>query len=294
MDVPADAAAKVRALLEEMRETQKSNLAFADALSSFYSQLEREAKGESLEGRYATLPPPLRGYVELIYDYFNHPIVRCLEGLLYKSPYYKRDLQSLHLFNLLRDDARPYYMSTPRFSDDKSIDWKVSFDDPRLDEFFELDHTPKPFDQIRDIIGASPKEDGALHALLRRADPKSDVKWRGPGIRIRYIGHACVLFETRDVAILLDPLVAPKPQDTDVERFSFGDLPDRIDYALVTHGHHDHFVVETLLRLRHKIVSIVVPKNCDAFYTDFSLRLLAQQLGFRKVGGGRLSRRDRI
>jgi L-ascorbate metabolism protein UlaG (beta-lactamase superfamily) len=281
--VSASSSSQVQALFNKMREGLKDNMAFAQALNATYASLVSEANGESLEPRYAALPDPLRGYVELIYDYFNHPILRCLEGSLYKSPYYKRDLQSLHLFALACDDARPYYMSTPRFSSDRSIDWSVPFDDPRLDRLFELDDRPKPLAEICELIGVGPEKAEALRALLRETDQKADMKWRGEGVRVRYVGHACALLETKDVSILVDPLIAPKPDEMEVDRFSFGDLPERIDYALVTHGHHDHFVIETLLRLRRKIDVLVVPKNCDSFYADFSLKLLAKSLGFRKV-----------
>ena len=68
-----------------------------------------------------------------------------------------------------------------------------------------------------------------------------------------------------------------------VDRFGYADLPEHIDYLLITHGHHDHFVIETLLRLRHRIGTLVVPSNSQAFYVDFSLRLLAGKLGFKRV-----------
>lgn len=153
----------------------------------------------------------------------------------------------------------------------------------RIDDLFRLDCEPQSLKQIRELLGLSEKDDGLVNGLLCEAESKADTRWRGPGVRIRYFGHACALMETRNVSILIDPLIAARPKEASVSRFSYDDLPNRIDYALITHGHHDHFVIETLLRLRHRIGAIVVPKNSNVFYGDMSLRLLALQLGFKDV-----------
>jgi L-ascorbate metabolism protein UlaG (beta-lactamase superfamily) len=68
-----------------------------------------------------------------------------------------------------------------------------------------------------------------------------------------------------------------------MERLSYGDLPQKIDFALVTHNHQDHFALETLLRLRHRIGCLVVPKSSGILYGDMSLKLMAQKLGFKRV-----------
>jgi L-ascorbate metabolism protein UlaG (beta-lactamase superfamily) len=283
IDIPAHESGKLKALLETTLGAMKDNIEFAEALSQLSRTLAQEAKGESLEQRYASLPAPLRGHVELFYDYLNNPIVRCLEGALYKSRYYKPELQSLRLFDLQSGDDRPYYMSTPRLDGAEAIDWRMPFADARLDDLFRLDTQPAGSDDILELLGIEAAGSGALTPLLEESRGKPDPKWRGEGVRIRYFGHACVLVETRDIAILVDPLVASIPREAKVERFSWADLPHRIDYALVTHGHHDHFVVETLLRLRHRIATLVVPRNSGTFYADFSLRLLAENLGFSNV-----------
>jgi L-ascorbate metabolism protein UlaG (beta-lactamase superfamily) len=73
------------------------------------------------------------------------------------------------------------------------------------------------------------------------------------------------------------------PRDGGMARVTYQDLPARIDFALITHAHHDHFVPETLLRLRHRIECLVVPKTFGMFYTDPSLKLLSRKLGFKNV-----------
>jgi hypothetical protein len=55
-------------------------------------------------------------------------------------------------------------------------------------------------------------------------------------VRVRYFGHACVLVET---AVLTDPFVS-YDYPAEVPRYTLADLPDQIDYALITHAHSDH------------------------------------------------------
>jgi len=85
VDIPAERADEVRALLDSMRG-QRANRELAKAITDVYEFLAREAKGQSLEPFYARLPESLRGYTELVYDYYNHPILRLMEGPLALLP----------------------------------------------------------------------------------------------------------------------------------------------------------------------------------------------------------------
>jgi L-ascorbate metabolism protein UlaG (beta-lactamase superfamily) len=71
--------------------------------------------------------------------------------------------------------------------------------------------------------------------------------------------------------------------EAEVPRYTYADLPEMIDYALITHNHQDHILFETILQLRHKIRHIVVPRNGNGALQDPSLRLLLQQIGFKNV-----------
>jgi len=86
--------------------------------------------------------------------------------------------------------------------------------------------------------------------------------------------------ETDATCIVIDPFISPQPGP---DRYSLADLPERIDYCLITHGHADHFVLETLIALRHKIGTIVVPKNLSGEIFDPSLKLCLQQAGFTRI-----------
>lgn len=283
VNIPVDKAGDIADLLARMDSHHQANLQLAQDLIAFQNLLDREAAGQSLEPYYAMLPESLRGYVELLYDYNNRPIVRCIESLFYKSPYYKKNLQSLRLFTQGHDRARPYYMSTPRLPTDDSIDWTIPFAHAQIDELFKLDNQPQPLAYIRGLLGLDADDDKLLLRLLSDRPAKTTEAWQGSGVRVRYLGHASVLVEYNGVTVLIDPFIAVQPSQGGIDRYSFQDLPPHIDYVLITHVHHDHYVFETLLRLRHKIACLVVPKSSGIFYGDISMKLLARELGFMNV-----------
>ena len=71
-----------------------------------------ERIGSSLEPFYSRTPLPLKGYVELIYDLNGNPSFRLIEGLLYKSDYYRPSSQTVAL-SLVTEDDRPFALSSP-------------------------------------------------------------------------------------------------------------------------------------------------------------------------------------
>lgn len=282
-DIPVDRAPEVRILLNDFEKEHKAELELARALTEFQITLSIEAKGQGINSFYERIPEPLGGFVELVYDYFYHPVVRCLENLFYASSYYKEHLQSVRLFTQVRDDSRAYYMSTPRLPEPSQIDWELPFRSESIDTLFGLDTRPLPLGEIRELFGLQVADEDRLMPLLTSKPAPVVEPWRGSGVRVRYFGHACVLLESNGVAILIDPFISVLPKEGGEARFTFCDLPVHIDFVLITHGHHDHFVFESLLRLRNRIGCLVVPKSSGIFYGDISLKLMAQQIGFRYV-----------
>lgn len=283
VDVVPERADEVEQLLQRTLEGREEQRQLARSVISFHNQLIEEAHGQCLEPFYEGIPPELAGYVELVYDYYNRPTVRFFESLLYESRHYRSDLQSLRLWPLKRDETRPFFMSTPRLLDDGQIDWQVTFDDPRVDELFRLDVAPQPLPYISELLGLDKADEHLLLPLLSKDDIALPEQWDGPTARVRYFGHACVVVEWNGMAIMTDPYVGARPTEGGLERFSYGDLPAKIDYALVTHIHQDHFALETLLRLRHRIKHLIVPKASGILYGDMSLKLMARKLGFRSI-----------
>src|SRR5215211_1867665 len=123
----------VRDLLERTSKDQAEVLEFAAAVRTLSEMLETEATGTSLEPLYSKVPECLRGYIELVYDLNNYPSIRFIEGLLYKSRYYRESSQSIAL-SLCEDDERPFVLSTPQLPDAAHVYLQTPFSSPALDE----------------------------------------------------------------------------------------------------------------------------------------------------------------
>jgi len=282
VDVAMARQAEVRELLETMTSTRAEALTFARAFMDFHRRLASEAAGQSLEGFYPEIPDPVRGYVELVYDYYHRPFVRVHEDLLYRSRHYDEGTQSLRL-STLQSDQRPFFMSTPSLAADADVSWTIPFRDPRVDELYRLDVTRRPLGEILDLLGLDERSSQRVRALLTDAPARVGDRWTEERVRIRLVGHACVLIEWKGIAILTDPFVPVQPAEVGTTRISYRDLPERIDFAIITHNHQDHFALETLLRLRHRIDCLVVPRPYRLLYGDLSLKRLATTIGFRHV-----------
>jgi len=227
------------------------------------------------------VPACLQGYVELVYDLNNHPSFRLIEPLLYKSPFYDSSLQSVMLSEISGDD-RPFVLSTPRVDKGDSLNLQVPFASEQLDTLFRMKNEPSSLDAIRDALNLGDGDTQRFRSFLTTEAPKPYAKYEGDGARWRYFGHACILLETRGVSVLLDPMLS-YTYDTQISRYTYSDLPEVIDYALITHNHQDHILFETLLQLRHRIRNIVVPRNGGGALQDPSLKLLLKQCGFKNV-----------
>src|SRR5439155_20965184 len=81
---------------------------------------------------------------------------------------------------------------------------------------------------------------------------------------------------------LSDPVLS-YTYESDVSRYTYLDLPDVIDYVVISHNHQDHILFETMLQLRHKIRNIIVPRSGGGNLQDPSLKLLLQNVGFKNV-----------
>jgi L-ascorbate metabolism protein UlaG (beta-lactamase superfamily) len=276
-----DRSEEVARLIECTRARRCGLFELSAAIDFLDALLASRADGHSLEPLYCAIPPLLRGYVELLYDRAHHASFRLVEPLMYRSPFYQPDAQSLMIRRIDSDD-RPFILSTPRLGDDGSFHWPVPFADERVDELFKLRTTPASICSILDTVGASDREAQLLSSFLTVNEPRRAARYDGPGFRWRYFGHATVLVESRDCSILTDPLVA-YPFDGMSPRFTLEDLPERIDFVLITHGHQDHLVLETLLQLRDRIGTIVVAPNNGGTLEDPSLAMILRVCGFTSV-----------
>jgi L-ascorbate metabolism protein UlaG (beta-lactamase superfamily) len=276
---------EIKALLDKTVAEQSLMIALAEAIKALDNLLKSEAKGFSLEPLYERVPSNLKGYVELVYDLNNNPSFRFIEGLLYRSPYYDTSRQSISL-SLIEQDHRPYVLSTPRLNDEKHLQINAHFKHHGIDELFKMRSEPQPFSYIKEALGVGAEDEERFRSFFtpepRESAPPRARKYEGDRVRIRYFGHACLLIETGDLSVLTDPAVSYEYENS-IPRYTFADLPERIDYVLITHAHQDHVLLETLLQLRHKVRNIVVPRSAGGSLVDPSLKMVLRQLGFRGV-----------
>jgi L-ascorbate metabolism protein UlaG (beta-lactamase superfamily) len=272
---------EVAALRETMRSERTHLLSLSQALADLNCMLESKAKGFSLESLYAEIPAPLQGYVELVYDVNNRPSFRLLEPLLYKSSYYDRSLQSLVLSEISQDD-RPFVLSTPRLKSEQVLELSTPFESKAVDKLAELKTVPDCFCGIKNALELPDEADRLLNTLLTDQQPSPYERYEGRGVRWRYFGHACILLEAAGVTILLDPVLS-YTYESDISRYTYQELPDRIDFVLITHNHQDHILFETLLQIRHRVGTIVVPRNGGGALQDPSLKLTLKNCGFHNV-----------
>jgi len=273
---------EVAGLIEETLTKQADMVELSVALRKLNKMLKASAKGYSLEKLYEQVPDALKGYVELVYDLNNNPSFRIWEQLFYNSKYYKPECQSIALW-LTDNDSRPFCLSTPRLKEDNVLHIEIPFNSRVIDELGEMKRTPKSYDQIKNLLGITAEDEPLFESFFTEETPRAYNKYTGDKIRMRYFGHACILIETREVSILVDPLISYYGYPSAVEHFSDYDLPDVIDYVLITHNHQDHILLETLLPLRHRIQNIIVPRSGGGALQDPSLKMMFNAIGFNNV-----------
>lgn len=271
----------VRALTKRIVKGQSMLLEMAEAIKSLDQMLATEANGCPLEPIYQKVPEALRGYVELVYDLNNKPSIRFIEGLLYRSPYYNTSSQSVRL-SLIDEDDRFFAFSTPRLDDEGCLHLSMPFGDKAFDELAKMKYAPGSLAHIKDVLGVEEKNEALFSSFFTDKPPQQEGRYIDDAVRIRYFGHACVLMEANGLSILCDPLISYEV-GKEPQRYTYADLPERIDFALITHHHQDHCVLETLLQLRHKINTVIVPKNSGGSLADPSLKLALQNIGFDNV-----------
>lgn len=281
IDLDGGYVEEVRDLLRKTKENCKDLIQLHSAFKEFEKTLHREATGNSLEPFYGKLPPELRGSVELVYDTGNNPSIRFIEEFLYRKHY--TDTHQGIALSFINKDYRPFIMSTPRVNMDEEVYLTIPFSHGFIDELFRSRHVPIDVPEFIERLGI-PENKQSLFSSFFSETPSQQNESRaysGEGVRIRFFGHACIMLQTKDISILTDPIISYPVEGK--PRYTYKDLPDEIDYILLTHNHQDHVLLETLLQLRHKIKTIVVPKNRKGALEDPSLKLILQRIGFKNI-----------
>lgn len=282
MDLATQSVSEVKELINKTQNNCATLIELNDALKEADKMLQNEAKGASLEECYKKLPVLLRGLVELVYDLNCHPSVRLIEPLFYKV-YYEDSYQEIALSNVT-SDFRKFILSTPRLNQEDEVYLNIPFSDKRLDFLFQLKQQSCELKEIVKTLNVAENKQELFKSFLTTTPPAPSINnnYYGDQIRIRYFGHACMLVQTKSVSVLFDPVIS-YPINSTIERYSFDDLPDHIDFVIITHNHQDHFMFETLLQLRHKIGHIIFPANQKGALVDPSIRLILENIGFSSL-----------
>jgi hypothetical protein len=281
VDLPASSAEQIAELISTTKQELAGMIQFGSDLRSTLRLLMKNADGSSIEKYYEEAPESTKGYVELTYTLSGSPDIKVFETLLYAKNIHRPDTQTALLYQI-NDDSRPFAMSTPRLPSASALEIKQPFSSSVYDFLAKLRVEPKPLDEIARALSAPAENMELLRSLLTEQGAVRNIKQTRNATRWRYFGHACVLVESPSgVNVLLDPFVAYH-REGDNNRFTLNDLPDHLDFVVLTHNHADHVSIETLLALRHKVSTVVVPSSGSSL-ADPSLKLMLDSIGFKNV-----------
>jgi L-ascorbate metabolism protein UlaG (beta-lactamase superfamily) len=283
LDLPLTAVDVAKDYLADTERRRSDALEFARALRKFDALLQA-ATGFSLEEYRAKIPPPLNGLLELVYDLNNHPKLRILEEMLEGVELGFSDAQEI-LVHRQHDTQRSFFLSTPRLQVEGALFLRTPFGSTAAQMLCAARTEPIDLRELAALLGESverlaPYFVEQCPAAGRDSPQAAGVK--DGGVRVRYFGHACLLIETADVSILVDPVVA-NDRLAQVTHFTFADLPRRIDFLFLSHGHQDHFCPEILMQLRDRVGAVLIPPHNHGDLSDPSLRRILKSLGFRTV-----------
>jgi len=280
LDLNGGKIAEISELITWTEKHQSSALVLAEAITETWKILEEHDSDRSFTDVYDILPPALKGMVELVYTPNGSVDLRMIEPLLYRSEAYDVSLQGALIHKTAESD-RSFVMSTPRLDTSESYYLDRPFTDPAFELLGRMRMFPQSMEVVRETLNLTKKDSDDFVKFLTPA--RTSIAPSAPKTRWRYFGHACILIETAGgQSILIDPVIAYEGQQEKTPRYSMADLPSKIDYVLITHNHPDHVLVETLLAIRWRVRTVLVPASGGSL-VDPSLRLAIQALGFSEV-----------
>jgi L-ascorbate metabolism protein UlaG (beta-lactamase superfamily) len=280
VNIPEQRSGEVRELVDLIKRDRSGMLRFAEAILEVEALLRQEAVGFDLTPLYRRLPAELSGVVELAYDTGNQPTLRYIEPVAYRSAAYLEERQSVQL-SLEPGVERPFILSTPRLPSPEILELPLPFRHDGLRELFAARLRPTTPQRLREALELPDGQVAALERLLTDAPGQSPDRHIDSGGRIRYFGHACLVMQSPEATVVTDPFINADTNATG--RYLLNDLPDHIDLALITHGHQDHIVLETMLQLRGRVGAVVVPRSSRGNLCDPSLGLYLRHVGLPVV-----------
>jgi L-ascorbate metabolism protein UlaG (beta-lactamase superfamily) len=281
VDLPAADVPRVRALMALTLKRTQGLLKFAEDLRNWDRKLQSLADGLALDHLYTDLPPSLAGLVDFVYDLNDHASIKLVEPYLYDQ--FNTDPFEELGVHRIADRDRKFVMSTPLLEGADKLVLPLTFDHELIDDLAGMRLTACPRSALQEKLSRAGVSEHAWDDFLTPQPPmRRSPQYTQAGVRVRYFGHACVLVQTESVSVLLDPLTAWQRDDTEAT-LTFDDLPDFIDYVVISHGHGDHFVPEVLIQLRRRVGTIVVPRNDQGNLADPSMKLMLKRLGYQRI-----------
>lgn len=282
VDLPASAVPEIKTLIQQTTAQFAELISFARDLKAFDQALQEGAEGFCLAEFYNKMPGSLAGASEISYDLNNNPSLRMIEEIIYKYHLDNRPAQEICL-SLTKDSDRKFFMTTPRVSAPGSFFAAADFSAEPMDAISSMRTRPRSIDEIYVSFNIESSRREAFGNFFTASAPqRKSPEYSGDDVRIRYFGHACVLIQTARTSILIDPTVTWDADASD-GRLTFADLPDVLDYVIISHCHQDHFSPELLVQLRYRVRRIVVPRNSGGNVADPSMKLILQRLGFNNI-----------
>ncbi|MEU9119074.1 MBL fold metallo-hydrolase [Streptomyces sp. NPDC048506] len=271
----------IEELLERTLKEGEPRIRLAEDIAAARQLLAKNADGRAMAPLYNRLPESLRGVTELVYDTAGNPSIRFFESLLYRTAAWQPEAQALSLMPR-HDSAQPFIYSSPILPSDSRVDLRVPFAAPEIDSLFAARLERTDVGQLADAFELTGSQRTLFESLFTDEPARPPYQPPAAGeVRVRFFGHACVLMELGDFSVLMDPVIGYDGNGH--QHFTLSDLPDRIDAVVLSHGHSDHFSLETLLQLRHRIDTVIVPRASGGTLPDLGLRTLLEQIGFRNV-----------
>lgn len=267
-------------LLIRIRERASNLLELNTALKFLDKLLIERENGGSLEEIYKQVPENLKGMVELHYDSNNNPGYRLFEKITYQK-YYDLSNQSV-VISFVNEDFLPFCLSTPHIPSENEVVINLPFSHSSYDKLFRSRYEPTDIEELISEL-AIPDDKINLFRSFFTDKPKKqlleNLQLSKKDVRLRYFGHACILIESQNISILFAPVVSYN-YHSDIARYTFSDLPDKIDYVVFTHNHQDHVLFETLLQIRHKVGSFIFSNNGGGNLLDPSIKRIFEAIGF--------------
>ncbi len=258
-------------------------LELADAQDKLWKLLG-DLDGEQLDDYLEYVPPEIKGFVELYYERSGHASYRMIENLLYQSSYYRQDLQEILMYPVYSDE-REFALTTPHITSDNRIFLTLPFSSCVVDKLAKSRITPiSDLKKLAEECNIKVSDMDLFKLFFEESKDVSRCKYNHNKMeQIRYYGHACVEINSHKTTVMIDPLLSYDIPSNNDERLTFHDLPAYLDAIIITHLHLDHFCIETLLQIRHKVGVVIIPATNGGTCIDPSAKCILLALGFKNV-----------